>query len=152
MQAWSDLIKINACRPPPALHGDAMSMRASLGQRSNRNGPAGAWGRVVLLCLLIVISGMFDIRHNAPTHDVPTVARTMQVTDAAQFVEDRSDIGAGRLPSCHASGACVYLAVPAPVLPVPATKSGGRQIEPTLPRLPRSLGGLFRPPRLPANA
>lgn len=127
-------------------------MRASLGQRSNRNGPAGAWGRVVLLCLLIVISGMFDIRHDAPTHDVPTAAQTMQVTEAAQSVEDRGDIGAARHPSCHAVGACVYLAVPATVLPAPAAKSDGRQIEPTLSKLPRSLGGLFRPPRLPANA
>lgn len=95
---------------------------------------------------------MFNTRHDASTHDAPTVARTMQVTAAARSVEDRSDIGVGRLASCHAIGACVYLAVPAPVLPAPAAKSGGRQIEPTLSKEPQSLGGLFRPPRLPANA
>ena len=152
LQVCGDLIRINACGPPPVLHGSAMSMRASPGQRSSHTGPAGAWGRVVLLCLLVVIGGVFDFRHDAPSHGVPTAARTIPVTEAAQSVEDRGDTGAGRLASCHAIGACVFLAVPAPALPAPVKESGERQIEPTPIRVSRSVGGLFRPPRFSPNA
>lgn len=147
MQLCGDLIKINVCRPPLVLHGNAMSMRASLGHRSNCNRPARAWGWVVLLCLLVLIGAVFDLQHDTSTH-----AQSMQVVEVAQSVEDRSDIDAGRLVSCHANVACVYLAEPAPALPAPLKKSGERQIEPTLPKVSRSIGGIFRPPRLPANA
>lgn len=122
-----------------------MLMRASLGQRSNRNGPA--WARAVLLFLLFVISGVFDLQPDTSTH-----AHTMQGMEIAQSLEERSDIDAGRLSSCHAIGACVFLAVPVLALPAPLKKSGERQIEPTLPKISQSIGGIFRPPRLPANA
>ncbi|MFC0339521.1 hypothetical protein [Paracoccus niistensis] len=141
------MIKINVCRPPLVLHGNAMSMRASLGQRSNCSRPARAWGWVVLLCLLVVIGGVSDLQHDTSTH-----AQSMQVVEVAQSVDDRSDTDAGQLASCHANGACVYLAEPAPALPAPFKQSGERQIEPTLPETSQSIGGIFRPPRLPANA
>ena len=73
-------------------------MRASLGHRSNCNRPARAWGWVVLLCLLVLIGAVFDLQHDTSTH-----AQSMQVVEVAQSVEDRSDIDAGRLVSCHAN-------------------------------------------------
>lgn len=110
-----------------------------------------AWARVALLCLLVLISGVFDFPHDAPAREAPTVARTMQVV-AAKVAEDRGDLGAGGPAACHAIGTCVFLAVPAPAVPAPVKEAGERQIEPTLLRISRSLGGPFRPPRRPANA
>lgn len=127
-------------------------MRANLRQILNRNGPAGVWVRIVLLCSLVVIGGVLDFQHHALARDASIAAQTMQAVETAQSMEGHGDTRTRGGVSCHAVGACAYLSERAPALPAPVTEGGERQIEPALLKTSQSLGGPFRPPRLPVNA
>ncbi len=129
-------------------------MRMRRGRGTTETRPARTWGRVLLLCLLVIAGGVGG-RLAPPAAAQPRAAMAMAspaAPPAPSSAAERVEAGSERAASCHLPGECVSLAQSAWPLPVvPDRGPGGRRGDPAGARASRPVHDHFRPPRLPAQ-